>query len=62
VVTGLGLTIVYQIIKDHNGKIDVESELGRGTTIRITLPVGRCRTGGLIFDPKRSNFLHHKAT
>ncbi|KNY27445.1 two-component system sensor histidine kinase NtrB [Pseudobacteroides cellulosolvens] len=36
--TGLGLNVCYQIIKQHNGKIDVQSELGRGTTFTITLP------------------------
>ncbi len=36
--TGLGLSICYQIIKDHRGKIDVESEVGRGTTFTIRIP------------------------
>ena len=37
--TGLGLTIVQQIIEKHNGRVDVESEPGKGTTFRIILPI-----------------------
>jgi len=43
--TGLGLTIVKQIIADHGGSVDVESESGRGATFRIRLPVSRVPTG-----------------
>jgi signal transduction histidine kinase len=35
---GLGLAVVYGIIRRHGGKIDVESVLGEGTTFHITLP------------------------
>jgi len=37
--TGLGLSISYRIIKDHNGEIPVTSEVGKGTTFRIKLPL-----------------------
>jgi two-component system NtrC family sensor kinase len=37
--TGLGLSVSYGIIKEHGGEITVESEVGRGTTFTITLPV-----------------------
>ncbi len=37
--TGLGLAIVWGIIDNHNGKISVESKVGKGTTFTIQLPV-----------------------
>ena len=36
--TGLGLMIVQRIVRAHNGRIELESHVGRGTTFRIWLP------------------------
>ena len=36
---GLGLSIAYRIISDHKGKIEVESEVGKGTIFTIKLPM-----------------------
>ena len=37
--TGLGLSICYQIVRDHHGEILVDSEVGRGTTFTVMLPM-----------------------
>lgn len=37
--TGLGLAVACRIIQAHGGRVDVESEVGHGTTFTITLPV-----------------------
>ncbi len=46
--TGLGLPLVRQMVLEHGGEIAVESEPGRGTTFRVTLPAAQvplARTG-----------------
>jgi signal transduction histidine kinase len=37
--TGLGLSIVRHVVENHGGSVSVESELGRGTTVDVVLPV-----------------------
>ena len=37
--TGLGLSITYGVIREHGGTIDLSSRIGKGTAVKITLPV-----------------------
>ena len=39
--TGLGLAIVWGTVKDHNGYIDLQTEVGKGTTFTLYFPVTR---------------------
>ena len=43
--SGLGLPIVSQIISAHNGTLDYVSDLGKGTTFKISLPGSRVQNG-----------------
>lgn len=50
---GLGLTHAAEIARRHGGHIDVESEVGSGSTFTVDLPVARGQAGGrvLLFEP-----------
>ena len=38
---GLGMVITQEIIKEHGGTLSVESEVGKGTTFTVELPVAK---------------------
>jgi len=44
--TGLGLLVSGKLIEDHNGTIDVASEIGKGTTFNVKLPFRKPDAGG----------------
>jgi PAS domain S-box-containing protein len=52
--TGLGLAICRRVVEEHHGTIQIASEMGKGTTVRIVLPlkngvnVDRLRGGGFV--------------
>jgi signal transduction histidine kinase len=41
---GLGLSVAYGLVKQHNGAMSIESKPGKGTTVRILLPPADART------------------
>ncbi len=36
--TGIGMSIVYRIVEEHGGRLEVDSEIDRGTEVRVVLP------------------------
>jgi signal transduction histidine kinase len=49
--TGLGLAMVFGIIKRHQGTLEIDSDLGRGTTLRIRLPASVPMTESKLSEP-----------
>jgi signal transduction histidine kinase/FixJ family two-component response regulator len=50
--TGLGLAICKRIVHQHHGRLEIESAVGAGTTVRVTLPVrAETNTAGLRVEP-----------
>ncbi len=37
--TGLGLFVARKVARDHRGRIDIESELGKGTIVKVSIPI-----------------------
>ncbi|MCL6477633.1 MAG: PAS domain-containing protein [Peptococcaceae bacterium] len=43
--TGLGLSVTYSIVRDYGGKIEVESEVGKGSVFKVYLPLSKAVMG-----------------
>ncbi len=61
--TGLGMSIVYSILSRHNGKINVKSEIGKGSTFTLQLPIytradAKIKIPETELVPKSNNGLH----
>jgi signal transduction histidine kinase/ActR/RegA family two-component response regulator/HAMP domain-containing protein len=46
--TGLGLAMVYGMVQRHSAELEIESELGKGTTFRLTFPVSEATRGATL--------------
>ncbi len=53
--TGLGLSIAYGIVKMHHGAIQVKSQVGKGTTFTVTLPVHMPRSDTQASPPEETS-------
>ncbi|MCU7555231.1 response regulator [Alteromonas sp. ASW11-19] len=58
--TGLGLSIIKQLVALFDGKIEVDSEIGKGTTIEVTVPVreGEQKNATIPASKDYENYLH----
>ena len=45
--TGLGLSVVHGIVKEHGGRVTIDSDVGQGTTVRVILPAAKAQDTGL---------------
>ncbi len=52
--TGLGLSIVYGFIKQSGGNLEIESEVGKGTQVTVTLPMAQPTSAGKITGPTKA--------
>jgi signal transduction histidine kinase len=61
---GLGLTITFQIMEDHRGKISFESEKGKGTKVSLFFPPEVLKTASdtIVSNVKGTNEFIYRAT
>jgi signal transduction histidine kinase len=52
--TGLGLAMCRRIVQAHNGALEITSEVGRGTTVRLALPVVNEANGTFLRETRRA--------
>ncbi|CAF0702118.1 sensor histidine kinase [Candidatus Methylacidithermus pantelleriae] len=58
--TGLGLLVVRRVMQEHKGKLELKSELGKGTTVRLFFPLGERRLRALPLPSQESHGDGHK--
>lgn len=58
--TGLGLSVAYGIIKRHSGAIDIESEIGSGTTVTVKLPIRTIKSESRTDNPEPKSGTEYK--
>ncbi len=56
--SGLGLSMVYGFVKQSKGHVEIESRLGRGTTVTIFLPGARNAENGVVAEASKANEHH----
>ena len=57
--SGLGLAVVHSVVTKHEGRVEVESELGKGTTFQIYLPSCPHQDAAVAKDPRRWSLQGH---
>ncbi len=54
--TGLGMSVVWGVVKDHNGQIDIDSTIGTGTQIKIRFPSTRASSREVAAETSMADF------